>query len=167
MKTHPVRFALACRAARHLSSTVMRVAVSVVASMPRCVSIWLTLCVLTLPSQAWHHHHIDPAGTWQGRAPAADAARRVFTLNLAVDGTAVWDTLYIGKHTVTQHGHWTRNGRQIVLTFDATGVNQPPQPITFLFRDHQLHPVDWDANEWGKAGPPTLSRAKAAVQEAL
>jgi hypothetical protein len=166
MKTHPVRFALACRMPRHLSSSVMRAVASVV-SMSRYFAIWMTWCLLILPAQAGHHHHIDPSGTWQGHAPAADAARRVFTLNLAVDGTAVWETLYIGKNTVTQRGRWTRSGRQIVLTFDAIGSNQPPQPITFLYRDHQLHPVDWNASEWGKAGPPTLNRAKPAAQEGL
>ena len=38
-------------------------------------------------------------GLYQGHAPAADAAKRVFTLNLAPDGGATLTTLYIGKHT--------------------------------------------------------------------
>ena len=63
----------------------------------------------------------DLAGTYQGHAPAADAAKRVFTLNLASDGTAVFDTLYVGKDSVTQHGRWMQNGSQIVLTFDPMG----------------------------------------------
>src|SRR3984957_1107862 len=59
----------------------------------------------------------DLTGTYQGHSPAADAAKRVFTLDLASDGTAVFDTLYIGKDRVTQHGRWMQNGSQIVLTF--------------------------------------------------
>jgi hypothetical protein len=130
-------------------------------------AVQITFCVacllLALPAHAWHHH-FDPEGSWQGHAPASDASRRVFTLNLVQDGSATWDTLYIGKDTVTQRGRWTRSGRQIVLTFDASGSNQPPRPITFYYREHQLHPVQWDQSEWGKSGPPTLYRSKAAPQ---
>jgi hypothetical protein len=137
-----------------------------VGTITRWVTVCLAVCLLVLPAQAWHHPS-DPAGTWKGHAPAADAARRVFTLQLAQDGTAVWDTLYIGKDSVTQHGRWTRSGRQITLTFDAVGSNKPPQPITFRFYGEQLHPVQWDKSEWGKAGPPALYRSNAANQGGL
>jgi hypothetical protein len=108
----------------------------------------------------------DLAGTYQGHAPAADAAKRVFTLNLASDGTAVFDTLYIGKDSVTQHGRWMQTGSQIVLTFDPMGPHQPPGPITFRHRDHELSPIRWDPSEWGRGGPPVLHRAhpKTTVQ---
>jgi hypothetical protein len=103
----------------------------------------------------------DLTGTYQGHAPAADAARRVFTLNLAADGTAILDTLYIGKDSVTQHGRWLQSGSQIILTFDPMGPNGPPRPITFRHRDHELSPVRWDPNEWGRSGPPVLHRSRA------
>jgi hypothetical protein len=108
----------------------------------------------------------DLAGTYQGHAPAADAAKRVFTLNLASDGTAVFDTLYVGKDSVTQHGRWLQSGSQIVLTFDPMGPHQPPRPITFRHRDHELSPIRWDPSEWGRGGPPVLHRArpKTSVQ---
>jgi NlpE N-terminal domain len=101
----------------------------------------------------------DPSGIYQGHAPAADAAKRVFTLNLAADGTAILTTLYIGKNDATQHGRWTQNGSQILLTFDAMGPNRPPHPITFRHRGHELSPIHWDPSEWGKAGPPVLHRS--------
>jgi hypothetical protein len=101
----------------------------------------------------------DPSGIYQGHAPAADAARRVFTLNLAADGTAILTTLYIGKNDATQHGRWTQNGSQILLTFDAMGTNRPPHPITFRHRGHELSPIQWDPSEWGRAGPPILHRS--------
>lgn len=103
----------------------------------------------------------SPAGIYQGHAPAADAAKRVFTLNLAQDGTAIFYTLYIGKDSVTQHGRWLESGGEIVLTFDPMGPNQPPRPITFRHRDHKLSPVRWDASEWGRAGPPVLHRSRS------
>jgi hypothetical protein len=123
-------------------------------------------CLLPPEAQGWRQKS-DPAGTYQGYAPAADAARRIFTLSLAADGTAVLDTLYIGKDSVTQHGRWMRDGRQIVLTFDPIGSNSPVRPISFHYRDHQLKPVAWDANEWGRAGPPILYLSKATVQGGL
>jgi hypothetical protein len=111
----------------------------------------------------------DLAGPYQGHAPAADAAKRVFTLNLAADGTAIFDTLYIGKDSVTQHGRWMQSGSQIVLTFDPMGPHQPPRPITFRHRDHELSPIRWDPSEWGRGGPPVLHRArpKTTVQGGL
>jgi NlpE N-terminal domain len=135
----------------------------------------LALCFL-LPSPcpgvpvdfAWRQE-ADLAGTYQGQAPAADAAKRVFTLNLAADGTAIFDTLYIGKDRVTQHGRWMQDGSQIVLTFDPMGPHQPPRPITFRHRDHKLSPIRWDPSEWGRAGPPVLHRArpKTTVQDGI
>jgi hypothetical protein len=107
-------------------------------------------------------HETDLSGIYQGHAPASDAARRVYTLNLASDGTAMLTTQYIGKESVTMHGRWTQGGRQIVLTFDSMGPNGPPRPITFRHRNHELSPVHWDPNEWGRAGPPILRRARVA-----
>jgi hypothetical protein len=107
-------------------------------------------------------HETDISGVYQGHAPASDAARRVYTLNLASDGTAMLTTQYIGKDNVTMHGRWTQSGRQIVLTFDSMGPNGPPRPITFRHRGHELSPIHWDPSEWGRAGPPILHRARIA-----
>ena len=106
-------------------------------------------------------------GTYQGHAPAADAAKRVFTLNLASDGTAILTTLYIGKDNVTMHGRWTQSGSQIVLTFDSMGPNRTSPPITFRHRDHELSPIHWDPNEWGRAGPPVLHRRPRRARRLL
>jgi hypothetical protein len=53
-----------------------------------------------------------------------------------------------------------RSGSQIVLTFDPMGPHQPPRPITFRHRDHELSPIRWDPSEWGRSGPPVLHRAR-------
>jgi hypothetical protein len=110
---------------------------------------------------------VDLSGTYQGRAPAADPARRVYTLTLAADGTAILTTLYIGRNDTMQHGHWTRKDRtrrdrQVVLTFDDMGTNPAFRPIVFRHRGHQLTPIAWDASEWGRAGPPVLYRSRPA-----
>jgi hypothetical protein len=106
------------------------------------------------------HQQIDPSGTYQGDAPRGDAAKRVFTLDLQADGSAVFTTLYVGKDDATQRGRWTQSGSQIVLSFEALGSNRPLAPITFRHRDHELSPVQWDTNEWGRKGPPVLHRAR-------
>jgi NlpE N-terminal domain len=107
----------------------------------------------------------DLAGTYQGHAPANDAARRVFTLDLAADGSATLTTLFLGKNNAKQSGRWARMGSQVVITFDAMGPNRPPGPITFRHRDHSLSPIHWDASEWGRSGPPVLHLSGArAVQ---
>jgi hypothetical protein len=100
-------------------------------------------------------------GLYQGHAPAADAAKRVFTLTLSADGAAVFTTQYIGKSDVVEHGRWTQTGAQITLTLDPMGPNRPPRPITFRHHHDQLRPVQWDTSEWGRAGPPILHRSRA------
>lgn len=120
------------------------------------------------PASFFWRQEADISGTYQGHAPANDAARRVFTLNLAADGTATLNTLYIGKDDARQYGRWTRNGSQIVLTFNAVGSNRPPGAITFRHRDHELSPIRWDSSEWGRSGPPVFHRARSrAVQGGL
>jgi NlpE N-terminal domain len=137
---------------------------------PLIPRFWLAMCLI-LPALcstqltsglSASSRETDLAGVYQGRAPASDAARRVYTLNLASDGTAMLTTQYIGKDNVTMQGRWTRNGREIVLTFDSLGPNGPPRPITFRYRGHELSPVHWDPNEWGRTGPPILRRARVA-----
>jgi hypothetical protein len=98
------------------------------------------------------------AGTYQGHAPAADAAKRVFILRLAPDGTALLTIMYIGRHDATEPGRWSQTGAEVVLTFDPLGGNQPPRPITFHYHHEALHPIHWDLSEWGRAGPPVLYR---------
>jgi NlpE N-terminal domain len=122
---------------------------------------WLLAGLLALSAGFLRSQETELSGTYQGHAPAADAAKRVFTLNLAADGTAIFETLYIGKNNVTQHCRWMQSGSQIVLTFDAIGPNQPPGPITFRHRDHKLSPIQWDSSEWGRAGPPVLHRSRS------
>src|ERR1700733_90868 len=60
---------------------------------------------------AWRQD-ADLTGTYQGHAPAADAAKRVFTLDLASYSTVVLDISSIGKARMTQHGRWMQNGSQ-------------------------------------------------------
>jgi hypothetical protein len=119
----------------------------------------LTAACLPVPAEG---RVVDLSGTYQGQAPSADPAKRVYTLTLAADGSAILTTLYIGRGDTMQHGHWTRRDRQVVLTFDDMGANPAFRPIVFRHRDHMLMPITWDANEWGRAGPPVLHRAHSA-----
>src|ERR1700692_3544572 len=108
--------------------------------IPRLIprALLLALCWIlpaAFATRVARGHETDPSGVYQGHAPASDAARRVFTLNLASDGTAMFTTQYIGEDNVTMHGRWSQSGRQIVLTFDSMGPNGPPRPITFRHPD--------------------------------
>jgi hypothetical protein len=120
----------------------------------------LHLAVLAAPDQR------SAAGTYHGHAPAADAAKRVFTLSLDPDGSATLTTVYIAKGRSTEHGRWQQNGEEVVLTFDPIGSHRPPEPITFRYHHHTLHPTQWDRSEWGQAGPPVLSRSRSAADSA-
>jgi hypothetical protein len=103
---------------------------------------------------------LDVAGTYIGRAPVDDAAKRTFSLVLSEGGSAVWNTFYLGKAHASMSGHWLQAGSQIVLSFDAFDSGSPPRPITFHYHHHELDPVQWDQSEWGRQGPPILHRAR-------
>ncbi|HEY4047489.1 MAG TPA: copper resistance protein NlpE N-terminal domain-containing protein [Acidobacteriaceae bacterium] len=103
----------------------------------------------------------NAAGTYHGQAPAADAAKRVFTLNLDPDGSATLTTVYVAKGRATEHGHWKQNGEEVVFTFDPIGSNPPQGPITFRYHHRALRPTQWDRSEWGQRGPPVLTRSRA------
>ncbi len=121
----------------------------------------------SLPVAFFRHQETEISGTYRGHAPASDAAHREFTLELFADGSASLTTLYVGKDKATERGRWQQTGNEVELTFDAMGSNQPPRPITFHHRDHELSPLHWDASEWGRPGPPTLhwSAPKASAAE--
>ncbi|HEV2273998.1 MAG TPA: copper resistance protein NlpE N-terminal domain-containing protein [Acidobacteriaceae bacterium] len=106
------------------------------------------------------------AGTYQGRAPAADAAMRRFILRMSADGTAALTTIYIGKHSATQSGRWQQNGSELLLTFNPEGSNLPPSPISYRVHGRALTPIHWNQSEWGQLGPPVLHRSKDAALNA-
>jgi hypothetical protein len=101
---------------------------------------------------------VNLAGTYVGRAPANDAAKRVYSLILTADGKALWNTFYLGKDRATQPAHWRQTDSELVLSFDAVGPGPPPGPITFHYHHHELKPIHWNQSEWGSAGPPVLHR---------
>ncbi len=116
--------------------------------------------LLPLPHEREADRHSGMAATYEGQAPAADAAKRRFTLLLAADGTAVLTTFYLGKNSTTERGRWTQNGDELVLTFNPLGPHQPPSPIAFRYRRRALWPIRWNQSEWGRAGPPVLHRSQ-------
>ena len=109
---------------------------------------------------------LDLAGTYIGRAPANDAAKRVYSLVLTTDGKALWSTFFLGKDRATQPAHWRQTGSELVLDFDKVGPGSPPRPITFHYHHHELRPIHWDQSEWGRAGPPVLHRQRDGPAEA-
>jgi NlpE N-terminal domain len=119
----------------------------------------LSLPVVRIPALVTSEQ-TNAAGAYHGQAPAADAAKRVFTLNLNPDGSATLTTVYVAKGRATERGHWKQNGDEVVFTFDPIGSNQPRSPITFRYHHRALRPTQWDRSEWGQRGPPVLARSR-------
>lgn len=103
------------------------------------------------------------AGSYRGRAPSNDAAKRIFTLQLGEDGSAILTIVYIGDEKASERGHWTWNGKQVVLTFEPIGPHPPPRPIIFRYRRTALQPIRWDRSEWGDRGPPVFYRERSGI----
>ena len=149
------------------TGVVLRVACSLVCLVGAAISVATADALpygppVPSPRPAGMVSHSQPelAGSYEGRAPAGDAAHRRFLLLLAADGTAVWTIVYIGKNSTAERGHWTQDGSELVLTFNPLGPNQPPGPIAFRYRRSALWPIRWNPSEWGHAGPPVLSRSR-------
>ena len=98
-------------------------------------------------------------GRWLGELPAADAAKRTFTLVLDEDYSAILFTDYVGKRVITEKGTWSADGPAVtILLLDHDG-----KPInTFLAYDlngRTLVPAaGWDSTMWGSNGPPPLQK---------
>ena len=94
----------------------------------------LALCWLILAAHAAmlaEGAEVDLSGTYQGHAPAADAAKRVFTLSLSADGTAIFTTQYIGKSDVIEHGRWSQE-RKPNRSYSRRDGAKPPSPAHYF-----------------------------------
>lgn len=94
-------------------------------------------------------------GTFSGILPAADAIGRVVTLDLALDGTAIMTTQFIGKgNPVVESGTWVGDGDKAVVTF--TQIDGQPQDnrITWTLQGSTLVTTEYDQAQYGSTGLP-------------
>jgi hypothetical protein len=93
---------------------------------------------------------------YMGSGGYSAEVHRVVLLELAKDGTAVLQQNWHEKQPEVWHVHWTRNGKELTLTFDAVEGKPTPAPATFTLKNNSLIPAKWDSQYLGILGPPTL-----------
>lgn len=97
-------------------------------------------------------------GSYSGILPAADAAGRVVTLDLAIDGTATMTTQFIGKgDPIVEVGTWVGEGDTAQVTFTQNNGQPEDNRITWTLQATKLVTSAYDQALYGTAGLP-LSR---------
>jgi hypothetical protein len=79
------------------------------------------------------------------------------SVSLGEDGTATV-TGDPGTGSTTSFGHWTSDGKQVKITFDAQEDQPAPPPMVFEAGHNQLKPVSWDHADGGKTTPPVMDK---------
>jgi hypothetical protein len=101
------------------------------------------------------------AGTYDSEMPKPGAPPGgSMSVSLGVDGTATVSQ-DPGKGSTTLFGHWTDNGSQITITFDAAAGQPAAPPMTFAPGHDGLQAVTWDHAAWGKLTPPPMKKGDA------
>lgn len=110
------------------------------------------------------------AGTWKGETRAQGESREqsqegtyairhhTMALDLGKDGTATLTQSPTGADEITSFGHWTLQGGILKLTFDPSGSQPAPAPMTFRYDHKTLTAVTYDHTLWPKLPPPPLKR---------
>ncbi len=104
------------------------------------------------------------AGIYSSEAPdttdATGPAGPAFSVSLGPDGTATV-TQDLGKGAITTFGHWSDEGSQITIKFDAVG-DKPADPAMVFQPSHDgLQVVTWNHSLWGKTTPPPLKKEES------
>lgn len=94
-------------------------------------------------------------GSYSGILPAADAAGRIVTLELALDGTATMTTQFIGKgDPVVERGTWVVDGDNAVVIFTQANGQPEDNRITWTLQGANLVTTEYDQAQYGSAGLP-------------
>jgi uncharacterized lipoprotein NlpE involved in copper resistance len=99
-------------------------------------------------------------GVYQERLPAADAAGRIVTLWLEADGTAILETVYVGRgKSPAARGRWSVRGQhEVAVTLLGSDGRAAEKPLIYELQADRLVPVDWDRRLYGEAGLPLRRR---------
>ena len=120
---------------------------------PRLLTI-LTLAALFAALPA----HADKLkGVYSGSGGISADVHRVVMVQFAEDGTALVEQNWVGRDPQTWHAHWTRQGKQVTLSFDPQKDSPSVAPLVLSIKHGSLVPATWDSAALGPLGPPTLA----------
>ncbi len=95
------------------------------------------------------------AGVYHARLPAADATARVVTLWLEPGGTAILETVFVGKgRGPVERGAWSLERDELTVRLDGAG-----EPLVYAVQGDRLVPKRWDHGVYGASGLPLTRRA--------
>jgi hypothetical protein len=119
-----------------------------------CFAILAALCaVLCAPAHAAE----KLKGFYSGSGGLTSETTRVVLLEFGADGTAILEQTRAGENHQVWHAHWTRQGKEVTLTFDPVKDQPTLQPLVFTFKHGTLSPTSWDKTALGILTPPKLT----------
>jgi NlpE N-terminal domain len=106
---------------------------------------------------------VDPfdatAGVYHARLPAADSSGRIVTLWLERAGTAVLETVYVGKgQAPVEHGRWSVRDDQVTVVLLDQDDRPTGETLVFTKVEERLVPKDWNHERYGDTGLPLTRR---------
>lgn len=96
-------------------------------------------------------------GIYSGSGGMSEDVHRVVMIEFGEDGTALIQQNWTGKEPQVWHGRWTKDGKQVTISFDAEKNQPTPKPLLLQMKRSVLTPTSWDATLLGVLGPPKLS----------
>jgi len=98
---------------------------------------------------------------YNARLPAADASARIVTLWLESAGTAVLETVYVGKgQAPVEHGRWSARDDQVTIVLLDQDDRPTGETLVFTKVEDRLVPKAWNRERYGDAGLPLTRRGK-------
>jgi hypothetical protein len=99
------------------------------------------------------------AGVYHARLPAADSSGRIVTLWLERAGTAVLETVYVGKgQAPVEHGRWSVVDDQVTVVLLDVDDRPTGETLVFTKVEEHLVPKAWDHERYGATGLPLTRR---------
>jgi hypothetical protein len=101
------------------------------------------------------------SGVYHARLPAADASGRIVTLWLERAGTAVLETVYVGKgQAPVEHGRWSVRDDQVTVVLLDQDDRPTGETLVFTKVEDRLVPKAWDHERYGDTGLPLTRRGR-------
>ena len=94
--------------------------------------------------------------TYSGSSMARDSSARVITLELAKDGTGIYQE-HSGVRNINTPVHWSRSGKTVTVALKPEDGKEPDPPLIFQLKRKSLIPVGAKESQLGVFAFPTLN----------
>jgi len=123
----------------------------------RFAAVFTLLCLVLCLGAVQPAHADKLKGFYSGSGGISADVHRVVMVQFAEDGTALVEQNWHDRDPQTWHAHWTKQGSQVTINFDAQKDAGTIAPLVMKMKHGALVPTTWDSAALGALGPPTLA----------